>query len=449
MDYRETITYLYSLGHETLAMKLGLDSVRALARAFDNPQRRYSAVHIAGTNGKGSTAAMTEAIGRAAGLRVGLYTSPHLIEITERIRVDGQDITPEDFARLATDVRAMSERLVRESILPAPPTFFEQVTMIAFLYFAERQVDLVVLEVGLGGRLDATNICEPLVTAITPIGFDHQQYLGHTLAAIAGEKAGIIKSATPAVIAPQEPQVMAVIAERCAQLNAPLIAVEEQPREFELMSDDEKEQSSQNQLLRAGLDRFHYRTAMASYDVSLNLRGRHQVINALTAIHIAEQLNLRGLNLSAQAITDGLSHVEWPGRLEMLATKPPLLLDGAHNPAGARSLRAFLDEHGRVPLTFIFGAMGDKDIAEIAAILFPAARVVVATRVANERAAHATVIAAQADGLDCQVICTASVAEALAEARRLTPVNGLICACGSLYLIGEIKKILSEAPLEL
>src|SRR5262247_3839328 len=208
MNFEEATEYLYSLGNETLAMKLGLESVRALARALDDPQRKFPAIHIAGTNGKGSTAAMTASVLRAAGLRAGLYTSPHLVSITERIRIGDDEIAPDEFARLATDVRAAGERLVADSALPASPTFFEQVTMIAYLYFAEREVDLAVMEVGLGGRLDATNICEPVVTAITPIDFDHQNYLGDTLSSIAGEKAGIIKSGVPLVIAPQPGEAM-------------------------------------------------------------------------------------------------------------------------------------------------------------------------------------------------------------------------------------------------
>ncbi|HZF40044.1 MAG TPA: Mur ligase family protein, partial [Blastocatellia bacterium] len=176
MSFEEATEYLYGLGNETLAMKLGLESVRALARALDDPQRKFPAVHIAGTNGKGSTAAMTASVLRAAGLRAGIYTSPHLVSITERIRIGDDEIAPDEFARLATDVRAAGESLVAGNALPSPPTFFEQVTMIAYLYFAERNVDLAVLEVGLGGRLDATNICKPVVTAITPVGFDHQKY---------------------------------------------------------------------------------------------------------------------------------------------------------------------------------------------------------------------------------------------------------------------------------
>src|SRR5262247_688932 len=238
MNFEEATEYLYSLGNETLAMKLGLESVRALARISNDPQKRFPAVHIAGTNGKGSTAAMTASVLRAAGLRVGLYTSPHLVSITERIRIGADEIAPGEFARLATDVRAAGERLVAENAAPAPPTFFEQVTMIAYLYFAERKVDLAVLEVGLGGRLDATNICEPVVTAITPVGFDHQKYLGDTLASIAGEKAGIVKPGVPVVIAPQSGEPMKTIAARCEELNAPMIVTSD-PLDIEAARDGE------------------------------------------------------------------------------------------------------------------------------------------------------------------------------------------------------------------
>jgi len=450
MNYGEAIKYLYSLGHETLAMKLGLEGVRTLTRAFDDPQRRYPAVHIAGTNGKGSTAAMIEAVARAGGLRVGLYTSPHLIEITERVRVDGRDIDAEDFARLATRVRVMCERLVEEGRQPALPTFFEQVTVIAFLYFAERRVELAALEVGLGGRLDATNICEPLVSAITPIGLDHQQYLGETLAAIAAEKAAIIKPATPVVVAPQVAAAMSVITARCAQVDAPLVLVEEPSHELEMIdgeAEGKRQGMNSRPLLESGLYRFRYRTPLAEYDVRLSLRGRHQVVNARTAIHIAEQLRLRGVYLPPQAVADGLGRVAWSGRLEVVAGEPPLLLDGAHNPAGARVLRAFLDEYCPAPVTLIFGAMSDKAIAEMAEILFPVAKVVIAARIANERAASPAAIVASAPQEDCELIGADSVAEALSVARRRTPPGGLICACGSLYLVGEIKQAIKSRAI--
>lgn len=432
MNFEETAKYLYSLGNEMLAMKLGLESVRALARALDDPQRKFPAVHIAGTNGKGSTAAMTASVLRAAGLRAGLYTSPHLVSITERIRIDGDEIAPDEFARLATDVRAAGERLVAGNALPAPPTFFEQLTMIAYLYFAERKVDLAVLEVGLGGRLDATNICEPVVTTITPVGFDHQQYLGDTLASIAAEKAGIVKPGAPVVIAPQSGEAMNTIVARCEELNAPMIAPSN-PFDIKAASDAEN----------IGRYSFRYRPTRNEYALRLGLRGRHQITNALVAIHIAEQLQLAGFDIPSSAIVEGLSRAEWPGRLEMIRGSPsqaPLLLDGAHNADGARALRDFLDEHFRsTPITILFGATADKAISEMGDILFPAARQVIGARIASPRAAEPSAIA---EMVKRDVVCIENAGEALTAALRITPPNGLIVVCGSLFLVGEIRQAL-------
>lgn len=432
MNIDEAIKYLYSLGNETLAMKLGLDSIHALARALNEPQKKFPAVHIAGTNGKGSTAAMTASILRKAGLRAGLYTSPHLISITERVQVNGEEVTPEDFARLATEVRAAGERLVAEGVLPAPPTFFEQATMIGFLYFAEKQVDLAVLEVGLGGRLDATNICEPVVTAITPVGYDHQQYLGDTLSSIASEKAGIVKPGVPVIIAPQHDEAMRAIIARCEELNAPMI---ETSRPFDV----ETVEGAEN----IGRYDFRYQTPRDEYGAHLSLRGRHQITNALTAIHIAEQLRSAGFDVPSPAIVEGLSKAEWPGRLEMIhlsQSQAPLLLDGAHNEAGARVLRDFLDEHfSSATITIIFGAMADKAINEMSGILFPAAQQIIVTKIASPRAADPRAIA---ETTHRDVIRIENVGEALREALRITPQHGLICVCGSLFLVGDIKQSL-------
>jgi dihydrofolate synthase/folylpolyglutamate synthase len=434
MNFPEAFNYLYRLGHEMLAMELGLESVRALANAFENPQQKFPAVHIAGTNGKGSTAAMVAAIARAAGLRTGLYTSPHLVSITERVRVDGAAISEEDFARLATAVRATSEGLVKERVFEAPPTFFEQVTMIAFLYFVERAVDLAVLEVGLGGRLDATNICAPVVTAITPVDFDHQKQLGNTLREIAGEKAGILKTGVPVVVAPQADEAMAAIETRAAAAGAPLIAAPSDV-DAELME-------AGGDLWQAGRHRIR-RGAIAA---RLALRGRHQLVNAATAIAIAESLRAKGFPLTDEAIAAGLEGVEWPGRLEMLrapGSTAPLLLDGAHNPAGGRALgeflRAFCAAH---PITLVFAAMADKAIGELARELFPLAARLVITRADNPRAAPPQTIADAAATLGCEAICCNTVAEAMAEAVRLTPADGLICASGSLFLVGEVQAML-------
>lgn len=429
MNFAESVSYLYSLGNEVLAMKLGLETVQALASALDNPQQKFPAVHIAGTNGKGSTAAMMEAILRASGFRVGLYTSPHLISITERIRIDGINISEADFARLATLVRQAGETLVAQGRLPASPTFFEQVTMIGYLHFAERELDLAVLEVGMGGRLDATNICQPAVTAITPIGFDHQQYLGNTLAAIAGEKAGIIKANVPVIVAPQPDEAMQEIAARAKDQKAPLVSVAGESFALEPGG--------------AGQYRLRYR----NFDVLLNLRGRHQAENAMTAILIAEQLRQLGWKIDQQAIEKGLGSANWPGRLQLIesANLPAtILVDGAHNPAGAETLRNFLMEnYSGVPITLIFGAMADKSAIEMAELLFPIAQHVILTQADNLRAASPQSIAEQTKTLRQDSICTETLAEALAKAYRLTPAGGLIVVCGSLYLAGELLSYLT------
>jgi dihydrofolate synthase / folylpolyglutamate synthase len=443
MNFEEAVEYLYSLGHEMLAMKLGLDTIRALAAVCGDPQRKFPAIHIAGTNGKGSTAAMTDAILRAAGYRVALYTSPHLISITERIRVNGEDISQDDFARLASEVRAQCEKSVAQGVLAAPATFFEQVTMLAFLYFAEREVDLAVLEVGLGGRFDATNICRPIVTAITSIGHDHQKYLGETLAQIAGEKAGIIKTGVSVVVAPQEEAAMMTIAARAIELQARLVSVEERMRSSDnFRIDSTIGDSDAADVSLVGRYGIRYRTGRAEYDTLLSLRGKHQAFNALTAIHIAERLIEEGWEISTAAINEGLRGAEWPGRLEISQiSQRLLLLDGAHNVEGARMLRDFLAEHFSTrPITLIFGTMADKAIDEMGELLFPIAQKVIVTRVENLRAAEPRRLQEIAAKWHENVPCADDVKQALALAVEATQQNGLICACGSLFLIGEIKE---------
>jgi dihydrofolate synthase/folylpolyglutamate synthase len=422
MEFSESVDYLYSLGNEILAMKLGLETIRSLCLELGSPQDSFPAVHIAGTNGKGSTAAMTEAILRAGGVRTGLFTSPHLISITERIRVGGEPIPPDQFAMLGGRVRAAGERLVESGRLPAPPTFFEQVTAIAFLWFAEQRVELAVLEVGMGGRLDATNICRPLVTAITPVGLDHQQYLGDTLAAIAGEKAGIIKPGIPVVVAPQEPEAQVVILARAEECGAPVIdgGVEVEP-------------VSHTPDLRQWVE---FRTERGSFDACLSLRGRHQAINARTAIAIVEVLRSTGLSIDTEAIVAGLENCYWPGRLD-LRSGPlgrTILIDGAHNEAGAVVLADFLRECcRRRPLTLIFGAMRDKDVAKIGEQLFPLFEQIIVTGIANPRALDPAEIVVAGE-----VERAAGLLEALEIAGRVTPPEGLIVVAGSLYLVAEV-----------
>ena len=428
MLFDEALHYLLSLGHETLAMKLGLENTERLLDALARPQEAFPSVQIAGTNGKGSTAAMLAAILRAAGIKTGLYTSPHLVSITERIRTDGAEIAPEEFARWATETRAAAEWVERAT--GALPTFFEQVTAIALLAFRASDIELAILETGMGGRLDATTVARAATVAITPIALDHQEHLGQTLAAIAAEKAAIIRPGVTAIVAAAQPaEALAVIERRCRECGvSPRFAA----RDIETHEADER-----------GRLRATFRTPQGVYEnVRLSLRGRHQLANASVAIAIAESLRERGFQIPRASIVAGLEQAEHAGRLELLPGSPPLLLDGAHNAASARVLGEYLAEFVRPPLTLVFGAMRDKDLNEIAAPLFSLAHRIILTQPRNPRAASLAALAqAVPPGFDSSKITHApTVAEALHRARELSPPDGTICITGSLYLVGEAKR---------
>ncbi len=431
MHFDEALNYLLSLGHEMLAMKLGLANVTRLLAALADPQLAFPAVQIAGTNGKGSTAAMLAAICRAAGLRTGLYTSPHLVSITERIQLDGQPIAPTVFARMATQVRIAAEQLHAET--GARPTFFEQVTAIALLAFRAAHIQLAILETGLGGRLDATTAARAATLALTPIALDHQNYLGTTLAEIAAEKAAIIRPGAQVVVAPQAPAARVVIAARCRACNVtPLWATE----------DIRVHHATPDGRLRATFQTKH--DVYAS--VPLSLRGRHQLTNAAVAIALAETLRAQGFDIPRAAISAGLQTAAHPGRLELRAGTPPLLFDGAHNPAGAAALRAYLDEFISAPITLVFGAMSDKELDQLAAVLFPVAHKLILTRPINPRAATLATLAdiARAHVNAERLTLAPTPIEALRAAYAQTPPDGLICVTGSLYLIGELQELLNE-----
>jgi dihydrofolate synthase / folylpolyglutamate synthase len=432
MDFTASLKYLYSLGHEVLAAKFGLDSISLLLGKLGHPERSFKSVIVAGTNGKGSVSAMIDSIASAAGHRCALLTSPHLVRIQERLRFQGREITEADFARLATIVRDASETLVAEGHLDAPPTFFEQVTAIALRYFQECDAQLAVLEVGLGGRLDATNAVDRIVSVVTTIDLDHQNILGNTIREIAGEKAAIIVPGARSVLARQQhPEASDVLMHRCLETGVlPMFANE--PVAIEASD--------------FGRVTFDYESSLRRYTrVILGLRGRHQADNAAAAIEAAELLNESGFPIPREAILKGLREVTWPGRLEIIGDRPRLLLDGAHNPAGARALRAYLDEFWRGPVTLVFGAMSDKDIDGMAAELFGAASFIVLTRMSDSRGADATRLGAAALKSTQSVIYAESVGQALSWAWSVTPPDGLVCAAGSLHLVGEVKRLMEEA----
>lgn len=407
MQFDEAVQYLLSLGHETLAIKLGLRNTELLLQALGNPERSFTVVQIAGTNGKGSTAAMLDSICRAAGIKTGLYTSPHLVSITERIRISGSEITPEDFARHATRVRAAAEDLLARHEIEALPTFFEHVTAIALIAFREAGVELAILETGLGGRLDSTTAANAAIVGITSIAMDHEEYLGNTLTSIASEKAAVIRPRVTAVVGEQSGEALEVLLKRCEAVGVQPVLTEARD---------------------------------LSKQFSINLRGAHQIQNASVAVGLAEALRQHGFTISNEQIRLGLATATHPGRLELI---PPFLLDGAHNPAGAQALRNYLDETGHGPLTMIFAAMSDKRLDQIAEILFPIPDCLILTTVDNPRAALLETLAPLAKQFARgTVIETSSSAEAVRIAIAQTPKDGLICITGSLYLIGETRQMI-------
>ena len=425
MNFDEAVQYLLSLGHETLAIKLGLRNTELLLNALDNPERAFSSVQIAGTNGKGSTAAMLDSICRAAGIRCGLYTSPHLVSITERIRISGTEITRAEFAACATRVCDVSEQLLADKQIEALPTFFEQVTAIALIAFRNAGIELAILETGLGGRLDSTTAANAHIVAITPIAMDHEEYLGHTLESIAAEKAAIIRPGVKAVIGDQPSKAIEVLIRRCEETGV-VPVFEDSAKLIQETTFD-------------GRFCVTFESPRSRYEnVWVGLRGEHQVDNAAIAIRLAELLRI-----PKTAIVNGISTATHPARLELIPHQPAFLIDGAHNPAGARSLRDYLDEFALRPLTLVFGAMRDKQLEQIGEILFPCADAVVLTEVDNPRSATIEMLQPIANRFARgKVLNSHSSAAALRIATGETPAEGMICIAGSLYLAGELRPLI-------
>lgn len=435
MNYQESVRALMALGRELAApqqarvQKFGLANITTLAEALGSPQRSAPCVHIAGTNGKGSTAAMLESILRGARYRTGLYTSPHLERINERIRIAGVDISDETFAAAWTHVQAVIESLLANGKLAAHPTYFECITAIAFVAFAEAGVNFAVYEVGLGGRLDATNIVEPEVGVITSIDFDHESFLGHSIAEIAGEKAGIIKQNATLVSAVERPEARAVIAARCKEMNARLVEVDGAWRVEAVES-------------KGGFYRVSAISAVDTKTLTLepSLAGRFQIRNALAAATAAQLLAERGFSLSDGAIERGVREANWPGRLERLSERPAVYLDGTHNPAGAQELLRFWKENfsGR-RIVLVYGAMRDKAVDEIAGLLFPAADRVIFTQPLQPRAISAPLLAEMTAHLTKSSSIVAEPADALETAIEGASPDDAIFATGSLYLVGDLR----------
>ncbi len=435
MNYQDSVQYLLSLGRELAspreakATKFDLINITVLCEHLGQPQRAFQSVHVAGTNGKGSTSAMLDSILRAAGLRTGLYTSPHLERINERIRLDGREISDEEFAAAFTRVQQAIEELLASGRLAAHPTFFECVTAIAFVYFAGVGAEFAVCETGMGGRLDATNILLPEVAVITQIDFDHENYLGHSIEEIAAEKAGIIKPGARVVSAAEHLIARVVIRRRCAEQSAFLVEIENAFYLEDVTAD-------------AGCFSF---TAISNdsgvrVPIALQLAGRFQVRNALTALAAARMLAERGAPIDDDAIARGFATASWPGRLERISERPDIYVDGTHNPAGAREISVFWEQFlaGR-NIYLIYGAMRDKAVDEIAGLLFPRATAVILTAPAQSRSISAPLLAEMTAHHARQAEVVPDPARALARALELASPEDVIFITGSLYLVGELR----------
>jgi len=416
-------SYLFSL--EQIGIKLGLDQIRALVAALDHPERTFASIVVAGTNGKGSVTAMIERGLRAAGIRTGRYTSPHLTDIEERFAIDGETIPADVFERAAGRIRQAGARLA------SPPSFFEATTAVALDVFREAGVGIAVLEVGLGGRLDATNVVDPVAVAITAVDLDHQQYLGDTRPLIAREKAGVIKPGSIVVLGPNPPDVAEVIDDACTTAGVALTRADEG--------------SAIEARLVDGRAHLTLTTPSGHYDdLVLALRGRHQIGNALTAIRLLEALSAAGVaTIPAAAVRAGVEDVVWPGRLELMRWQGiEVLIDGAHNPAGARALASYLHETIGTKRPMVVGMMRDKQTDAIIGALAPAASVFVFTSPNTPRAAAPDDLVALAASIAPDVPAIA-VNDPIAALERARTSGSPVVVAGSLYLAGEIRAVLS------
>lgn len=417
---------------EAFGIKLGLDNIGVLAAALDHPERACPTIHVAGTNGKGSVSAMVERALRAAGYRTGLYTSPHLDRLEERFAVDGQPIDADRFDTAARKVFAALDTALADGRLTVPPTFFEVTTAIGFEVFRAARVDVAVIEVGLGGRYDATNIVRPRVSAITSIAFDHERHLGTTLAQIAGEKAGIAKPGVPLVVGPLPEEALRTITRIAGEVEAPLVPAAGSVEPLGLIR-----------------GRARVQPCVAAWPdlgpLDLSLLGRHQADNAAVAVRIVEVLNQTGIAVGADAAAVGLTEARWPGRLEWLRLSGgDLLIDAAHNPAGAAALASYLRDDGGGPIPLVIAAMQDKDVEAMVGALLPVAAAIITTGVDMPRAFPAEVLAGRIAAIAGDVPVTA-VADPRAAIARAFELCGRAAAAGSIYFVGPLRARLVDS----
>jgi dihydrofolate synthase / folylpolyglutamate synthase len=414
MNKFDPAAYVSSLNIDV--MHFGLAAISDLLLHLDDPQNSYKTILIAGTNGKGSTAAMTASMLQSAGYKTGLYTSPHLVDVRERIRVNQREISANDFNRMITKVKRT---------VSIPATYFEVLTAAAFLYFQRQKIDIAVLEVGLGGRLDATNVCLPLVSVITNVGFDHMAYLGNSLAAIAGEKAGIIKKRGVCITAAKQKKVLEVLKATCLRNKS----------DFYSLGKDIKIKQQKNGLVTyCGL-------CGNLNDLIIPLPGRHQLENAALALATMEIIGKNDFPADAAVIRKGLGNTRWEARLEILCRHPLFVIDGAHNPAGMRALcRSLKNEFTWRRLILIFSALADKDYHKMLQIIAPLAECIILVQLRSERAEPVANIRECLKKMGYKAVIAENASAAVKRAFDLAGKEDMICAAGSLYLAGELKQ---------
>lgn len=429
MNYPEALQRLFS--RNEFSIKLGLRNIRRLLQLMGNPQNRFPAVHIAGTNGKGSVASFTASVLQASGTKTALYTSPHLIDFRERIRVNGRRISKKE----VLDGLARIDRLIQKENRKRKnfiPTYFEVVTALAFDTFARRKVEVAVLETGLGGRLDATNACRPLATIITHIDQDHQAYLGNSLSSIALEKAGILKRKTPLITAERKKEIVRLFQRLALPKNVPLIQVPNHAGHFVSNSLEEEtfDYAGEKWLLP---------------DLKIQLLGTHQIENAMTALRALEELEKKGFSIPENAVRVGLKKTCWPGRFQWVPGQPGLILDGAHNSDAVQTLLNTLHAKKMKRPVFIFGMMKDKEIRKCLRLLSKVSRTFYLVEAKVPRAASVFLLEKELKRLrpKCKIYPVGDLGAALALARRSHRSDGsVLCLCGSLYLVGESLNIL-------
>jgi dihydrofolate synthase/folylpolyglutamate synthase len=427
MNYESAVAYL--TGHERLGIKFGLENIGRLVEALGHPEKSYRSILVAGTNGKGSTVALLEAILRAAGYRTGRYTSPHLVRLDERIMAEGKLILPDELCAVVEKVRTVTVRLRREQKLLTEPTFFELTTACAFEFFREKAIEIAVLEVGMGGRWDATNVAPADLTAVTNIGLDHERFLGTTLEAIAAEKAATIKSGRPVVTAIAEEGPLAVVRSEAARRGSPMFEVGREVRA-------RAKEVEGGQWVRL-------ETPQAIYpEVFLPLFGAHQVENLALAVRIAELASHMGFEITKDAVSSGVASTAWEGRLEKIEGCPSLLIDAAHNPMGAAALARYLDGHPHPNRVLVYGVMKDKKSSAMLELLLPHVQHMVVTRPPSPRAQDPETVARGAARQGVSAKAVDSPERALASARRLAGKTGEVIVSGSIFLAGDVKRLL-------